>query len=1142
MDEDEIGVYSFLPWLREGISNNVVAPANPTAKRGKITVSLKIDGSGVDENPDLTSMVDKDIELYGPGDIVGIDSKAIIKSEPRHWITNFEPNYLPYIDFVDPDFLWRYTPSAANGKRLTPWLTLIVLREDEFKEGKNILNRPLAFISLDESLDLQTVLPPVDNLWAWGHVHVNKDIVSSDTNPVSENESAFMGKFNNTVSSNPDRAYCRLLSSRKLDENTGYHAFLIPTFETGRLAGLGFDPMASEEYGANTISWEHYTGRQEPMNFPVYHRWYFRTSEVGDFEYLVRLLEPRVADSRVGHRDIDVQDPGSNIAPIDDERLQGILRLGGALRFPVACLQGEQKEQYQTYENWDQPYPQQFQTELAAFINLADDYRHVSTQDAHQNSDLAIEEDEGDPDPLVTPPYYGHWHAMKNRVLKEDDGSDMAQNQNWIHELNLDPRWRTTANFGTNVIQKNQEAYMDAAWEQVGDVLEANKKLNYGRLAKLASQAWYRKHIVPDSIATASGSVTVLEPNIESMIFRTAPMHKRVLSGGKTLRHTMKHATLPHAMVSAPMRRVMRPRGRLAKKLSFKDDVRIDNLLERVNEQQVSPAPPREVPDGLLTHSQVSESTTPNYLSNWLIDLLKSNRWLLYVPLLLVMILILFLWLANVITSFASPAFLSVAVAGIGLYMLFKRILSDIEKSESILPDNQRPEVVDDFPSSPDFRITETGDRFRPGRGGSDSVEAERFKTALRHNFDFVTRSAEAGKEVPLVPLNLSTVVADTVSAINPEVTIPRYLLGQIQIPVRIIEALQEKFVDVMHYPVIDFPMYKPLLESGTDNFVPNLNLVEPNSISLLETNQKFIESYMVGLNHEFVRELRWREFPTDMRPTCFRQFWDISSVINKDELDDEGLRESLRDIPPLHRWSRYSSLGDHDHREAQGDKEEEVVLIIRGELLKKYPTAVIYAHKAEWALDENDERDLTKPREFAEGENVTEIIKTPLYSAKAEPDIYFFGFDISVLEAKGGSGEEDDDDAGWFFVIKERPGEPRFGLDVPGDADDFEVSNVAGWNDLSWSHVVENVSPGKYLTVTGPRSISVDSPSDPQPDDGEAHDAWQQQKEDSHLSWDSNMNSAELAYILYQVPVLVGVHAAEMLPDECSHEDEDES
>ena len=39
------------------------------------------------------------------------------------------------------------------------------------------------------------------------------------------------------------------------------------------------------------------------------------------------------------------------------------------------------------------------------------------------------------------------------------------------------------------------------------------------------------------------------------------------------------------------------------------------------------------------------------------------------------------------------------------------------------------------------------------------------------------------------------------------------------------------------------------------------------------------------------------------------------------------------------------------------------------------------------------------------------------------------------------------------------------------------------------------------------------------------------QQDEDKKVTWHKGMSSAELAYILYQVPVLVGVHAAEMLP-----------
>ena len=37
--------------------------------------------------------------------------------------------------------------------------------------------------------------------------------------------------------------------------------------------------------------------------------------------------------------------------------------------------------------------------------------------------------------------------------------------------------------------------------------------------------------------------------------------------------------------------------------------------------------------------------------------------------------------------------------------------------------------------------------------------------------------------------------------------------------------------------------------------------------------------------------------------------------------------------------------------------------------------------------------------------------------------------------------------------------------------------------------------------------------------------------EEDVQARWSPDTNAAELAYILYQVPVLVGVHASKMLP-----------
>ena len=89
---------------------------------------LRNPGQPVDGETPLMETVTRNINLYGPGDIVGIDPSAIVKVEPRDQITNFEPNYLPYIEFYDEDFPWRYTPAAPDTAlhRLRPWLALIV--------------------------------------------------------------------------------------------------------------------------------------------------------------------------------------------------------------------------------------------------------------------------------------------------------------------------------------------------------------------------------------------------------------------------------------------------------------------------------------------------------------------------------------------------------------------------------------------------------------------------------------------------------------------------------------------------------------------------------------------------------------------------------------------------------------------------------------------------------------------------------------------------------------------------------------------------------------------------------------------------------------------------------------------------------
>jgi len=145
--------------------------------------------------------------------------------------------------------------------------------------------------------------------------------------------------------------------------------------------------------------------------------------------------------------------------------------------------------------------------------------------------------------------------------------------------------------------------------------------------------------------------------------------------------------------------------------------------------------------------------------------------------------------------------------------------------------------------------------------------------------------------------------------------------------------------------------------------------------------------------------------------------------------------------------------------------------------------------------------------------------VRTPLYEAKVAPDIYFFGFDLTVAEAKGEPGDDPSQDAGWFFVIKERPGEPRFGLDID------KSPQINDWNDLSWKDV-QPAAPGSFIEITdASAAIPLIAPAA-----FEGPEKQDQFDDDKNIAWNGNMSSADLAYILFQVPVLVAVHADEML------------
>src|SRR6202030_1288359 len=50
-----------------------------------------------------------------------------------------------------------------------------------------------------------------------------------------------------------------------------------------------------------------------------------------------------------------------------------------------------------------------------------------------------------------------------------------------------------------------------------------------------------------------------------------------------------------------------------------------------------------------------------------------------------------------------------------------------------------------------------------------------------------------------------------------------------------------------------------------------------------------------------------------DQRGSYFRQFWDASTYVDREQRDPKTLAEYLKDIPPLHQWLVTSALGSPD-------------------------------------------------------------------------------------------------------------------------------------------------------------------------------------------------------------------------------------
>ena len=682
---------------------------------------------------------------------------------------------------------------------------------------------------------------------------------------------------------------------------------------------------------------------------------------------------------------------------------------------------------------------------------------------------------------MVTPPIYGRWHAGVPTVTPGATG--------WLAGLNLDPRTRTDAGTSTQVVQAHLTALMASAWQQVTGIEQANSLLRGAQLARGTLTMLHAQRLAVASNAT--------------LLSLTAPLHARILASPRTVRAVIAGSRVPGQMFTSAFRRITSPAGAIRRRQSAAGTVigSLGALVDRVNSTEIAIVPPPQPPGGLVAIEDISDAVRP--------------PWARYLPIRLVA---------------HTPE------------GTFRAVIDADETSGGIRIAGLTPRALAAVPPRPDFTITEppptagtvtggtaTSGTVRGSAGGTaqaavDSAEASRFRQAM---IALGGAFQAPAPDPPLAAALDTQALRDTVVArLDPALTVPARALSMIDIGARLGWRPLDPIQPIMAAPQFSQPMYAPLRDLSPDYILPGVEQIPPDTVGLLQSNHAFIEAYMVGLNHEMARQLLWAGYPTDLRGSYFRQFWDVSGYVPGpgDPTDPVQLAELLKDIPPINTWPLAGPLGSHENR--AGVAPGNVVLLVRGELLRRYPNTVIYAAKAKLdgkkrVIDPTDER-------------------YQLFAGTLPSDITFIGFNLSEADAKGGTNESPE---GFFFVFQQHPTEPRFGLEPSASG------TVQHWSDLAWTNfgtpkqqaagtagtvaysngwaswrlasqvfgtVLAGTSVPDFLSASAPpRGIAIiDDAGDP----NDTVNAW-------------GADAAQTAFITLRMPYRIAIHADLMVP-----------
>jgi hypothetical protein len=1030
-----------------------------------------------------------DLSVYGPGDIIGVDPRGIVRLDPKRLASDVESNYLPAIEFDRPDFPWMFTPAAPGpNERLRPWCVLVVVRRQAGVDIAQSRERPLPTLTITNEAKAHDELPDLAESWAWAHAQVITEEDSTEA-------------VNRNLRDQPTLNVSRIVCPRRLEPDRRYYACLVPAFAVGVAAGLG-RPVSDTANLAPAWS-----GDQVEAELPVYYHWEFGTGRGGDFESLATKLHPPTEPLDVGtsRMFIGAADTGLPTLTFADDG--AVIEFEGALVGPDHDAPDVVRE-----------IPERFLEALAEMLDSL-------------NSAL---DGEGDLALPIAPPLYGRWHAQTHVVPERFPL--------WLRELNLDPRYRAVAGLGAEVVRANQEELMHDAWRQVGNILGANRLINLARFAKETS---IRLHHRAFASLDADQLFRVTAPLHGRVLLKGSTVRRRVHQS------IVPDATQDPAFrrVASARSSLLRRASKASAQPASLGTVKI---IDAVNSGVFTANPTRVVPDALVKAAALGVLTVPaagavdlkpmgvsRSVDASLLRSVGSQALTVGTP-------------PAPGTVVARPNLSRTGiVTRVHLDAVVRAAASNTTLLTSSTL-KAIVDVADESPSAAGFLLPAAGDAVgavdvdtsgtvtvRPGDDLADELLGRIPARDARRGAEGIEEALEAGRIVlaapslgrrPVVPpgparpappagpstppttaisptipprlvkrpdairrlqkaisshvtalnpagpvvaepqpLALDAVRSELLSKTDPGRVIPRRIASMLRVGDTPLAAADARIVretgalePLLASPQLRGSMYKPLAAYAQEHFLPGIGRIEANTVGLLKTNPRFVEAFMIGANVELASELLWREFPADRGITPLRHFWDR----------DDG----EEDIPEIADFSAAVKLGTT----ALGGAKGQMVLLLRGDLLRRYPSTVVYAVRAA-----PDRKMSTDPADTSE----------PTMRGFIDPDIAFVGFDLDRDEVVA--------DPGFFFVLQEQATEPRFGFDIP-TADDKTVPSA--WRDATWRHVA--VPPGGHLTITN-------NPMDGVHRDGATFAT----------------TSAHLAAITLQQPVRVAIHARDLIP-----------